>query len=136
MFPIEAQSKADEMFGSGKFAPGYERTYWDGCTHGFAVRGDLVGLTSNGLPLARVLIGIFPEKPSSQGGQRGRVQGQRRILDQVLVIRDTVLLPEHVREVEKLCKYVCTMNIRMIYPESSRNGHPRFNLLIMLPPAG
>ena len=42
MFPIEAQSKADEMFGSGKFAPGYERTYWDGCTHGFAVRGDMV----------------------------------------------------------------------------------------------
>ena len=42
MFPIEAQSKADEMFGGGKFAPGYERTYWDGCTHGFAVRGDMV----------------------------------------------------------------------------------------------
>ena len=42
MFPIEAQSKADEIFGGGKFAPGYERTYWDGCTHGFAVRGDMV----------------------------------------------------------------------------------------------
>ncbi|KAF7797496.1 hypothetical protein EIP86_008695 [Pleurotus ostreatoroseus] len=41
-FPSEAQALADEMFGSGKFAPGYERTYWDGCTHGFAVRGDMV----------------------------------------------------------------------------------------------
>ncbi|EIW59808.1 alpha/beta-hydrolase [Trametes versicolor FP-101664 SS1] len=40
-FPIEAQAKADEILGGGKFAPGYERTYWDGCTHGFAVRGDI-----------------------------------------------------------------------------------------------
>ncbi|KAI0642093.1 alpha/beta-hydrolase [Trametes meyenii] len=40
-FPIEAQAKADEILGDGKFAPGYVRTYWEGCTHGFAVRGDL-----------------------------------------------------------------------------------------------
>ncbi|KAI0795812.1 alpha/beta-hydrolase [Abortiporus biennis] len=40
-FPIEAQAKADEILGGGKFAPGYERTYWAGCTHGFSVRGDL-----------------------------------------------------------------------------------------------
>ncbi|KAK2462237.1 hypothetical protein APHAL10511_005733 [Amanita phalloides] len=40
-FPIEAQAKADEIFGNGKFAPGYKREYFDGCTHGFAVRGDL-----------------------------------------------------------------------------------------------
>ncbi|KAI0685283.1 dienelactone hydrolase endo-1,3,1,4-beta-D-glucanase [Cerioporus squamosus] len=40
-FPPEAQKLADELFGDGKFAPGYERTYWEGCTHGFAVRGDL-----------------------------------------------------------------------------------------------
>ncbi|KAM5544179.1 hypothetical protein V8D89_001839 [Ganoderma adspersum] len=39
-FPIEAQKVADKIF-SGKFAPGYERTYWEGCTHGFAVRGDM-----------------------------------------------------------------------------------------------
>ncbi|KAI0630599.1 alpha/beta-hydrolase [Trametes polyzona] len=41
MFPQEAQAKADEILGGGKFAPGYERTYWPGCTHGFAVRGDI-----------------------------------------------------------------------------------------------
>lgn len=41
-FPQEAQKVADEILGGGKFAPGYERTYWDGCTHGFAVRGNLV----------------------------------------------------------------------------------------------
>ncbi|KAJ7505550.1 dienelactone hydrolase [Mycena galericulata] len=38
-FPIEAQAKADEIFAG--FAPGYKREYFDGCTHGFAVRGDL-----------------------------------------------------------------------------------------------
>ncbi|RPD64157.1 dienelactone hydrolase endo-1,3,1,4-beta-D-glucanase [Lentinus tigrinus ALCF2SS1-7] len=40
-FPPESQKIADEIFGNGKFGPGYERTYWEGCTHGFAVRGDL-----------------------------------------------------------------------------------------------
>ncbi|KAF8625027.1 hypothetical protein AX17_006941 [Amanita inopinata Kibby_2008] len=40
-FPLEAQSKADELFGNGKFAPGYRREYFEGCTHGFAVRGDM-----------------------------------------------------------------------------------------------
>ncbi|KAJ7065401.1 dienelactone hydrolase endo-1,3,1,4-beta-D-glucanase [Mycena amicta] len=38
-FPLEAQAKADEIFGD--FAPGYKREYFEGCTHGFAVRGDL-----------------------------------------------------------------------------------------------
>ncbi|KAG2144592.1 dienelactone hydrolase [Suillus clintonianus] len=41
LFPAEAQAKADEIFGDGKFAPGYRREYFPGCTHGFAVRGDL-----------------------------------------------------------------------------------------------
>ncbi|KAG1743127.1 dienelactone hydrolase [Suillus lakei] len=41
LFPAEAQAKADELFGNGKFAPGYRREYFPGCTHGFAVRGDL-----------------------------------------------------------------------------------------------
>lgn len=50
VFPIEAQKVADEIFGGDKFAPGYERTYWEGCTHGFAVRGDMVGAA---LPLIR-----------------------------------------------------------------------------------
>ncbi|KIK49101.1 hypothetical protein CY34DRAFT_7765 [Suillus luteus UH-Slu-Lm8-n1] len=40
-FPAEAQAKADEIFGDGKFAPGYKREYFPGCTHGFAVRGDI-----------------------------------------------------------------------------------------------
>ncbi|KLO06748.1 alpha/beta-hydrolase [Schizopora paradoxa] len=40
-FPIESQAKADELLGDGKYKPGYLRTYWKGCTHGFAVRGDI-----------------------------------------------------------------------------------------------
>lgn len=43
-FPAEKQAKADELLGGGKFAPGYERLYWEGCRHGFAVRGDLVSV--------------------------------------------------------------------------------------------
>ncbi|GBE86631.1 alpha/beta-hydrolase [Sparassis latifolia] len=40
MFPQDAQAKADELFASG-FAPGYKRLFWEGCAHGFSVRGDL-----------------------------------------------------------------------------------------------
>ena len=43
-FPPELQAKTDEILKG--FAPGYERTYWDGCVHGFAVRGDIVSCTS------------------------------------------------------------------------------------------
>ncbi|KAJ6496229.1 dienelactone hydrolase endo-1,3,1,4-beta-D-glucanase [Mycena sanguinolenta] len=39
LFPHEAQKAADEIFAG--FAPGYRREYFDGCSHGFAVRGDL-----------------------------------------------------------------------------------------------
>lgn len=42
MFNAEQQIMADEILGGGKFSPGYERPYWEGCTHGFAVRGDMV----------------------------------------------------------------------------------------------
>ncbi|KAJ6483241.1 Alpha/Beta hydrolase protein [Mycena sanguinolenta] len=40
-FPLDAQAKADEILGGSKFAPGYHREYFEGCTHGFAVRGDM-----------------------------------------------------------------------------------------------
>ncbi|KAK6992957.1 dienelactone hydrolase endo-1,3,1,4-beta-D-glucanase [Favolaschia claudopus] len=38
-FPHESQARADAIFKD--FGPGYRREYFDGCTHGFAVRGDL-----------------------------------------------------------------------------------------------
>ncbi|KAJ7109638.1 dienelactone hydrolase endo-1,3,1,4-beta-D-glucanase [Mycena crocata] len=40
-FPLEAQAQADTILGGGKFSPGYHREYFEGCSHGFAVRGDL-----------------------------------------------------------------------------------------------
>ncbi|KAF8878881.1 dienelactone hydrolase endo-1,3,1,4-beta-D-glucanase [Infundibulicybe gibba] len=40
-FPHEAQAQADAILGNGKFAPGYKREHWEGCVHGFAIRGDL-----------------------------------------------------------------------------------------------
>ncbi|KAJ7851034.1 Alpha/Beta hydrolase protein [Mycena olivaceomarginata] len=38
-FPPASQAAADKIFAG--FAPGYKRPYFAGCTHGFAVRGDL-----------------------------------------------------------------------------------------------
>ena len=41
-YPAEKQKAGDEILGGGKTeATGYKRTYWPGCTHGFAVRGDI-----------------------------------------------------------------------------------------------
>ncbi|KAJ3555675.1 hypothetical protein NM688_g2442 [Phlebia brevispora] len=42
---LGCQTIADEILGGGKFAPGYERTHLPGCTHDFAVRGNLRLLT-------------------------------------------------------------------------------------------
>jgi hypothetical protein len=40
MFPKSFAEKADEKFAN--FAPGYRRTHYEGVSHGFAVRGDIV----------------------------------------------------------------------------------------------
>ncbi|KAL0568034.1 hypothetical protein V5O48_013955 [Marasmius crinis-equi] len=40
-FPLESQAKANEILGDGKFGPGYKQEYFEGCEHGFAVRGDI-----------------------------------------------------------------------------------------------
>jgi len=39
-FPLEASAQADAIFGEDKFVP-YKREYFEGSTHGFAVRGDV-----------------------------------------------------------------------------------------------
>lgn len=41
MFTSEKIEAADRLLGE-KFEPGYERAHWEGCSHGFAVRGDIV----------------------------------------------------------------------------------------------
>jgi len=40
-FPHEKQEITDKLLGDGKYKHGYKRAYFPGCTHGFAVRGDL-----------------------------------------------------------------------------------------------
>ncbi|KAF8519660.1 Alpha/Beta hydrolase protein [Gautieria morchelliformis] len=40
-YPIVFQLKGDEILGGGKYKPGYQKIFWPGTTHGFAVRGDL-----------------------------------------------------------------------------------------------
>ncbi|KAI6044451.1 hypothetical protein EDC04DRAFT_2865923 [Pisolithus marmoratus] len=41
-FPKESQTEADRILGNGEqFTETYRREYFEGCTHGFAVRGDL-----------------------------------------------------------------------------------------------
>ena len=42
MFPPEASAQADAILGGGKqISELYQREYFAGCAHGFAVRGDL-----------------------------------------------------------------------------------------------
>lgn len=56
-FPLEKQKEADVLLGEGRYTPGYERTYWEGCTHGFATRGDVVReYRRRGLGLALMLL--------------------------------------------------------------------------------
>jgi hypothetical protein len=40
VFPKPFAEKADEKFAN--YAPGYRRTHYEGVSHGFAVRGDIV----------------------------------------------------------------------------------------------
>jgi hypothetical protein len=37
----EGRAQADSILGGGKFAPGYKRAHYEGCKHGFGLRGDL-----------------------------------------------------------------------------------------------
>ena len=79
----EAQKLADEIF-IGKFTPGYERTYWDGCTHGFAVRGDMVRVICAAIASHIVVAKTaLTEQPQDQGWEGGCVRGDRQVLQQV-----------------------------------------------------
>ena len=77
-FPAEACAKADEIFGEGRFVPGYERTWWEGCAHGFAVRADLVSrFRSFDSITAKVLSGI-PTRTTLKGRRGKRAHSRRR----------------------------------------------------------
>lgn len=89
-FPPEKIEAADRLLGAGKtakattFEPGYERAHWEGCTHGFAVRGDMVRLSclrlrcwiSSSLMLRRC---VTVERSGDQGGERGGLREECRV---------------------------------------------------------
>jgi len=40
-FGPEFAASADAILGDGKYKPGFKQVNWEGCSHGFSVRGDL-----------------------------------------------------------------------------------------------
>ena len=72
-FGREKQALADEIFGGGKFSPGYERTYWEGCIHGFSVQGDLVSGT-DALGGRDAHAGEIQSDPKVKAGKEGKAR--------------------------------------------------------------
>ena len=57
MFPKSMGEEADKKFAS--FAPGYRRTYYEGVSHGFATRGDLVRFLEVSIRVFRSLFRVI-----------------------------------------------------------------------------
>jgi hypothetical protein len=70
-FPPEAQETTDKILGNGQYAAGYVRTYWEGCTHGFAVRGDLVSTFLRWFAVLRSLSMCLQSDPKVKAGKEG-----------------------------------------------------------------
>ena len=66
MFLQNVQKVADEI--AGKFAPGYERTYWDACLHGFAVGETWHYPYVSWVSCAGVVDTAFTEQPKLKDG--------------------------------------------------------------------
>jgi hypothetical protein len=77
-FPEEKQAKAHEIFKS--FEPGFKQAYFEGCTHGFAVRGNMVGVFV--LALAEV-VDAAAERSQGQGGEGGLISEHGRVVQKV-----------------------------------------------------
>ncbi len=86
-FPKSFAEAADKKF--EKFAPGYRRTYYEGVSHGFAVRGDIVRLHVFS-PRRREAhsVSLCTEQADSKGCQGGRLQGVSWVADQVSTIKE------------------------------------------------
>ena len=73
-FPKSFAETADQKFAN--FAPGYRRTYYEGASHGFAVRGDIVRENVYFVTLSRCSFCTpCPEQADSEGRQGRRFQG-------------------------------------------------------------
>lgn len=82
-FPVEKALATDELLGNGQYKPGYERVHWEGCVHGFAVRGDIVsGRALRVRACDADRSAPFPERPEGEGRQGGRVPVDVRVVPQ------------------------------------------------------
>jgi hypothetical protein len=71
-FPKEACEAADKLLGEGNYAPGYKRVHWDGCVHGFAVRGDLVSYHHfKYLKSHEIVYFVIKSDPNIKAGKEG-----------------------------------------------------------------
>ena len=77
-FPPSAQKIADEILGDGQFVPGYKRTYWEGCTHGFAVRGDLVSLSYH-IGVVVLTRRLFANRATQRSKQGKKVSSEKAL---------------------------------------------------------
>ena len=81
-FPKPFAEAADQKFAN--FAPGYRRTYYEGASHGFAVRGDVVRENVFLVTLSRCSFYTpCPEQAGGEGRQGRRFQGERSMADQI-----------------------------------------------------
>ena len=75
-FPKPFAEAADQKFAN--FAPGYRRTYYEGASHGFAVRGDVVREILFFVILCRCsFCTLCPEQAGGEGREGRRFQGER-----------------------------------------------------------
>jgi len=86
MFPKSAGEAADKKFAN--FAPGYRRTYYEGVSHGFAVRGDLVRVHVVSFSYSEAhSTKLCTEQAGSKGCQGRLFQGVRGVADQILALK-------------------------------------------------
>jgi dienelactone hydrolase len=82
-FPKDFAEAADKKFAS--FAPGYRRTYYEGASHGFTVRGDLVRPRAFSLGVHST----YPctEQAEGKGCEGRRFQGVGGVADQIPAVK-------------------------------------------------
>ena len=86
MFPKSFAEAADKKFEG--FAPGYRRTYYEGASHGFAVRGDVVRFlaVSLGHPEPHSTPPCT-EQADGKGCEGRRFQRVRAVVDQIPAVK-------------------------------------------------
>jgi len=84
MFPKSTGEAADEKFAN--FAPGYHHTYYEGVSHGFAVRDNLVRVHIFFIQPFQSSF-YMAEQARSKGCQGRLFQGVRGVADQISAVK-------------------------------------------------